>query len=46
MASMERRLKSVLEEVKALKSSVDRKVGFAGKKKAKGTPADHVGSET
>jgi hypothetical protein len=46
MASMERWLKSVLEEVKALKSSVDRKAGFAGKKKAKGTPADDVGSET
>jgi hypothetical protein len=45
MTSMERRLKSVIEEVKALKSSVDRKVGFAGKKKAKGTPADDGGPE-
>jgi hypothetical protein len=45
MASMERRLKSVLEEVKALKSSIDRKAGFAAKKKAKATPADDRESE-
>jgi hypothetical protein len=44
MASMEKRLKSVLDEVKALKSAVDRKVGFTGKKKVKVTPASDGGS--
>jgi hypothetical protein len=45
MALMEKRLKSVLDEVKALKSAVDRKGGFAGgKKKVKVTPAGDGGS--
>jgi hypothetical protein len=40
MTAMENKLKGVVDKLKVLKSAVDRKVGFAAKKKAKGTPAD------
>jgi hypothetical protein len=35
LAAVEKKLKGVMDELKVLKSAVDRKVGFASKKKAK-----------
>jgi hypothetical protein len=35
LEAVEKKLKGVMDELKVLKSAVDRKVGFASKKKAK-----------